>query len=119
MPTNGAFLGADRSCRLKAIHRRHLHIHQDQIERFVAQGFQRLFAVVRHRHGMAALREHLDCDFLIYQAIFGQQNMPHREVRRPRRRGLLRSDSLLRCQSQRVRNRLQQSGLFDRLEQAP
>jgi len=75
----------------EAIHLRHLHVHQDDVEWFAAKRLQRLLPIVRAHHGMTALLQQPERKFLIDWIVFREQDVKLAEQsRRPALVGLHR-----------------------------
>ena len=59
--TSGSALGLPNGHgRFESAHLRHLHVHQNQIERFLCRPFNREMAVAHNRHGVALLLDTID-----------------------------------------------------------
>ena len=73
-----SLLFADCGGCFKAVHLRHLHVHQHDIERPTVRRFgpgsQCFGSVVRHRDVVAPLRQQSDRQLLIGQVVLGQQD---------------------------------------------
>jgi hypothetical protein len=99
----------------QAVHLRHLHVHEDHVERALAGGAQRLqrqAAVPHHHHGVPALLQDAGRHLLVDGVVFRQQHAqgPLHHRWRPTLGGLHR---LLPAQHRL--HRLQQVRLLDRL----
>ena len=70
----GYFLLADRLRGFQAIHLRHLHVHQHQVERLRIDRGNCLPPVAGHAHPMPPFGKHYGGHALVHGAIFGQQN---------------------------------------------
>jgi hypothetical protein len=82
MASAAALLGPDRVHRGKAVHLRHLHVHQHQIEGFTPPRLQRLPAVVRDVDLEAALAQDVQGDALVDRIVLGQQDARARRIGR-------------------------------------
>ena len=59
---------------LKAVHHRHLTVHENQVVSASAQPVERLAAIVRDVHGAAKWRQHGAGDFLVDHVVLDQQD---------------------------------------------
>ena len=74
MPACAGLLRANCECGLEAVHVGHLNVHQHQVERLRLGGRNCFAAVVGHDDLMSAALKQGDRQFLIVEAVFGQQN---------------------------------------------
>ena len=58
----------------KAVHFRHLHIHQNHVESLFLQSLQRQAAVSGHHHGVTALGKNVQGQFRVDGVVLGQQD---------------------------------------------
>ena len=63
----------------QAVHIRHLHVHQDHVEGFALQAFQRLAAGGGDGHGVTAPFQQPPLQLLVHRVVLGQQ---HAKARR-------------------------------------
>ena len=69
-----AFPGADPPGRFQPIHIGHLHIHQHQVEDAVGEFVQGLGSISGDRRAVSALFQQAHREFLVVEAVFGQQH---------------------------------------------
>src|SRR5580704_5154374 len=67
----GTFTRSNGGGGFETIHLGHLHIHEDEVERFAIQRRQSLEPVIGNHHGMTLFSQQVSCKLLIYGVIFG------------------------------------------------
>ena len=117
-PARGLLLGADRRRRLQAVHLRHLHVHEHQVERLPPQEGKRLLAVVRHHDRMAPLFQERQRQALVDRAVLRQQDtQPTPGCGRQARSARGWDQALHRRMPQRRAHGVEQLRLFDGLSE--
>ena len=73
--TAGVALGLANGCRrFEPAHLRHLHVHQDDVERFLRRAFHRETPVVHDRHVVPVLIEQGRDELLVGRIVLGHQH---------------------------------------------
>ena len=89
VPAGPPFFPANRRRRLEAVHLRHLHVHQDEIEGLPLQSLQDRSSGRRNGDCMAAAGEPFDRHLLVDDVVFRKQHVhtPDGRRRHARRNG--------------------------------
>ena len=74
VPFASRFAQPDRLNRFEAVHLRHLHVHENDVELTGVECIERLAAVGCDDHGMSDPLQHVDSHLLVHVMILGQQN---------------------------------------------
>ena len=94
VPPGAVFEFANLLCRFESVEFRHLHVHENDVERFALPAFDRLFSVDGDFNVVAPFLQQSDGEDLIRLAVFRQQN-PQGRKRGQRRDWLVAFADLL------------------------
>lgn len=72
---------ANRKACLDAIHKRHLHVHQDQVIRLCPDFFKHCLTIASNIGSQSGRFEQIERHFLINQIVFGQQDARPQSIR--------------------------------------
>ena len=81
MPAPALLLLANPPRGLKAVHLRHLHVHENDVEAVLRKPRENFLAVGRHLDGVAPPGENLVDQLLIDQAVFADKDPQRRQIR--------------------------------------
>ena len=73
VPTGVLFAGANLHRRAQAIHRRHLHIHEDEVESLSRYRRQGGTTVADDLDRMTPTLQHRDCQLLVDEVVLGEE----------------------------------------------
>ena len=79
VPAGALFRRPDCCSRLQAVHHRHLHVHQNEVETLSFQNGQRFLAVVGHNDGMPGPGQNGQGQLLVGNAVLDQQDPLRRQ----------------------------------------
>ena len=79
VPVSSLFRGTDRGRCLHAVHDGHLDVHQNDVELLFREEGEGLLAMIGHDGRVARSGEHGQCDLLVGEAVFDQQNPERRQ----------------------------------------